>query len=151
MSAPKVVFFDLGSTLGEPKLSPSGALTGFEVFPFVPEILTRMSAPQTAGFGAKLGVISDTPGLTLENMKAILTAAGILGFFDPGLLLFSSVEGMDKKKKAFFTLAVTRAGIPANRCIFAGESDAERSVARLAGMPVAFHPLHAFHVLKNLD
>ena len=70
--------------------------------------------------------------------------------FDPALLLFSSVEGIDKTQKAFFTSAASRAGVVVGRCVFVGESDAERSVAKLAGMNTSFHPLHAFEVLKKL-
>ena len=151
MPGPKVLFFDLGDTLGVPRFSLAGALSGFDLFPLVPDLLAKMKAPAPVGFGARLGVISNTPSdITLASMSAILTASGVLGFFDPSLLLFSSVEGQDKTQKSFFTLAATRAGVPAARCVFVGESDAERIVAKSAGFATSFHPLHAFQVLKTL-
>jgi bacterial leucyl aminopeptidase len=147
----KVVFFDLGDTLGTPRLSAAGVLDGFDVFPFVPEVLTKMKATGPAGFAARLGVISNTPpAATVTSMASVLSASGILAFFEPGLLLYSSVEGIDKTKKAFFTLAATRAALATNRCVFVGESDAERTVAKSAGLLSAFHPLHAFKVLSTL-
>lgn len=139
------MFFDLGDTLGVPRFNAAGGLEGFDIFPFVAEVLGKMKLE------ARLGVISNTPaGATMASMSAVLAAAGILTYFDPVLLLFSSVEGMDKTKKALFTLAASRATVAEKRCIFVGESDAERSVAKSAGMKVAFHILHAFDVLKNL-
>ena len=145
MPGPKVVFFDLGDTLGVPRFNPAGELEGFDIFPFVAEVLGKMKLE------ARLGVIWNTPaGATMASMSALLAAAGILTYFDPVLLLFSSVEGMDKTKKAFFTLAASRATVAETRCIFAGESDAERSVAKSAGMKAAFHLLHAFDVLKKI-
>lgn len=145
MPEPKIVFFDLGDTLGVPRFHAAGTLEAFDPFPFVTDILAKMK------HDARLGVISNTPaGATKATMSALLAAAGILAAFDSSLLLFSSVEGMDKTQKAFFTLAATRAGASAARCVFVGESEAERSVAKSAGMKISFHPLHAFHVLKQL-
>jgi FMN phosphatase YigB (HAD superfamily) len=145
MPQTRIVFFDLGDTLGVPRLDAAGGIAGFDIFPFVAEVLAKMKLE------ARLGVISNTPnGVTKASMSAILAASGILTFFDPVLLLFSSVEGMDKRQKAFFTLAAHRAAVDEGRCIFVGESDAERSVASSAGMKVAFHPLQAFDVLKKL-
>jgi|SRR5665811_1761095 len=145
MPLPKVVFFDLGDTLVVPRLDAGGSLTALVPFPFVSEILARMKME------ARLGVISNTPaGATVVSISALLSGAGILVHFDPPLLLFSSVEGMDKTQKALFSLAAARAATPVQRCIFVGESDAERGVARSAGMNTAFHPLHAFEVLRKL-
>lgn len=145
MPGPTVVFFDLGDTLGMPRVDAGGALAAFAPFPFVAEILARMKLE------ARLGVISNTPaGATVASMSALLSAAGILVQFDPGLLMFSSVEGLDKTQKAFFAMAAARAAVPVGRCIFVGESDAERSVAKSAGMNTAFHPLHAFEALRKM-
>ena len=145
MPQPKIVFFDLGDTLVVPRMNAAGVLTALEPFPFVPEILSKIKVQ------ARLGVISNTPtGATVASMSALLSAAGILSRFDPSLLLFSSVEGMDKTQKAFFQLAATRAAVAPPRCVFAGESDAERNVAKSAGMNPAFHALHAFEVLKKI-
>ena len=51
-----VVFFDLGDTLGKPRVSSaSGRLEGFDVFPFVPELLEGLRQA-----GHRLGIISNT-------------------------------------------------------------------------------------------
>jgi FMN phosphatase YigB (HAD superfamily) len=68
---------------------------------------------------------------------------------DARLCLFSSVEGMDKSQPAFFSLAVTRAGVSADRCVFVGESADERDVAAMAGVRVSPHPLHALHLVES--
>lgn len=148
MPGPRVVFFDLGETLVEPRSSPTG-LTRFDPYPFVPEALAKMKA---APIGARLGAISDTPpGTTAAKMKSLLTAAGIFDLFDPALLLYSSVEGLDKSSQKIFLRAASFAGVPPGRCIFCGEDAEERRFAKQAGMKPSFHPLHAFHVLKQLD
>ncbi len=147
--AGKVVFFDLGDTLGVGTANTSGIITNFEPFPFVKDILKKLKASPPTGLGVRLGVISNTaPGNTAANMAAVLTAAGVFAFFDPALLLYSSVEGMDKTKKAFFALAAYRAVTPAKQCVFVGEDAAERNVASSAQFATAFHPLHVFQVFK---
>lgn len=149
MPGSRIVFLDLGETLGEPRFDPSSELTGFDPYPFVPEVLAKMKA---APIGARLGAISKTPpGITTAKMKSILSAAGIFGLFDPALLLYSSVEGVDKSTPEIFVRAASRAEVAPGRCIFCGENADEREVARLAGMKPSFHPLHVFHVLKQLD
>jgi len=145
MAETNVVFFDLGDTLGTARFNATGGLVAFDLFPLATEALAKMKLQ------ARLGVISNTPAeATLASMSALLAAARILTLFDPALLLFSSVEGMDKTQKALFKRAASRAAAAPKRCIFVGESDAERSVATSAGMKVAFHPLQAFDVLKKL-
>jgi FMN phosphatase YigB (HAD superfamily) len=145
MALSKVIFFDLGDTLVTPRLDAGGSIAALVPFPFVSEILAKMKTE------ARLGVISNTPaGATVASISALLSDAGILAHFDPALLIFSSVEGIDKTHKALFTQAAARAATPVQRCIFVGESDAERGVARSAGMNTAFHPLHAFEVLRKL-
>ncbi|AMY06916.1 HAD hydrolase [Luteitalea pratensis] len=146
-----VVFFDLGDTLGVGRVGAGGSITGFDPFPFATDILKRLKDPPPSGLGLRLGVISNTPtGTTAANMAAVLGAAGVLAFFDPALLLYSSVEGLDKTKKAFFTLAASRAATSPQRCVFVGEDASERTVASSAHFATAFHPLHLFHVLKTM-
>ena len=80
-------------------------------------------------------------------MRWLIAEAGLLDFFDPALLLFSSVEGIDKRQQQFFGLASQRAGVPAERCVYVSEDDAERRVAALAKLRTSYHPLHVFHVI----
>src|SRR5262249_10528527 len=93
-----VVFFDLGDTLVV-RQSDSNAPLALNVLPFVPEILKKLKHTQVDGAPLRLGVISNTGTETADTMHAVLKTAGLLGFFEPKLLLFSSVEHLDKTKK----------------------------------------------------
>ncbi|HWX33063.1 MAG TPA: hypothetical protein VNZ53_37250 [Steroidobacteraceae bacterium] len=89
-----------------------------------------------------------SPTLRIDPQNS--TTSVDANLFQPNLLLFSSVEGIDKTDKEMFRRACTRAALPAQRCIFVGESDAERKVAMSAQLRVSYHPLHAFFVLGQL-
>jgi FMN phosphatase YigB (HAD superfamily) len=146
-----IVFFDIGDTLAIPKLSTSGSVQQLVVLPFVPDVLTKLkSRIGSDGSPLQLGLISNTGTETLEEMRSLLGAAGLLDFFEPTLLLFSSIEGMDKTQKEFFQLASQRAGVPPSRCIYVGEDQAERTVAESAHFRVSYHPLHVFHVIDQM-
>src|SRR5262245_13066900 len=132
-----VAFLDIGNTLGVPQLN-GGALERIKLFPFVPEILTRLKAR------CRLGILSNTGDETLANMQRVLSDAGISPFFENALQLFSSVEGIDKTKVEFFERAVGRSGIAAARCIYVSEDADERAMAGRAGMQPSFHVLHVF-------
>jgi FMN phosphatase YigB (HAD superfamily) len=94
-----------------------------------------------------LGVISNTGSETLATMCSLMAKANLLDVFDPELLIFSSTEGIDKSQPQLFRLAAKRAGVPPERCVYVGESDAERKVAASAKLRTSYHPLHVFHVL----
>jgi hypothetical protein len=67
-------------------------------------------------------------------MKKLLALAGLFSRLEPALLLYSSVEGHTKSEKAFFfTLAASRAGVAASRCIFVGEDAKEPETAEKRG------------------
>src|SRR6516225_4771758 len=104
-----VVFFDLGDTLVIPRLSEDGSLLGLNVLPFVPDVLVKLKRTKTNDAVLRLGVISNTGTETLSKMRSVIAEAGLLDFFDPKLLLFSSVEGIDKRQQQFFELACQRA------------------------------------------
>lgn len=144
----KAIFFDIGSTLASPVLSADHTtLIGLNVYPFVPEILGALRQQ-----GVRLGLLSNTgPSDTLPSMSALLEGAGLLSFFERGLLLFSSVEGLDKSRVEFFTRAATRAVLPPTHCVFVGEDARERHVAAQAAFNVSFHPLHVFQILKEMS
>jgi hypothetical protein len=55
----------------------------------------------------------------------------LLDVFDPTLLLFSSVEGIDKRQKQLFVLATQRARVPPERCVYGSESEAELQISAL--------------------
>jgi FMN phosphatase YigB (HAD superfamily) len=137
------VFYDIGDTLASPVVT-GGQLTGLDVYPFVPEVLDRTSGPDVV-----LGLISNTGSETAQSMRTLLGDAELLPFFRDDLLLFSSVEGLDKRDPAFFELAAERAGLATARCLFVGESEAERTVAQTTGFLVSPHPLHALHLVRE--
>ena len=146
-----IVFFDIGDTLAVPELTAAGAVHKLLVFPFVADVLEKLHATNGPGGSAvRLGIISNTGGETIASMKTLLSGAGLLGFFDEGLLVFSSVEGVDKSTHEIFDRARARADVAANRCIYVGEDEGERKVASTAGFRVSFHPLHVFHVLGQV-
>jgi FMN phosphatase YigB (HAD superfamily) len=144
----KAIFFDIGNVLASPVLSADHTtLVGLSVYPFVPEVLDAVTKQQT-----RLGIISNTaPSNTTETMKAVLEHAGLLRFFDAKMLLFSSVEGIDKTRVELFQRAAARAGLSPRHCVFVGEDEKERDVARQALFNVSFHPLHVFQVLKEMS
>ncbi len=141
------VFFDIGDTLASPVVA-SGHLVGLDLYPFVPDVLTRLRSG-AVGTPVALGLISNTGQESAERLASLLADAGLADLVDAHLCLFSSVEGMDKSSPAFFALAVTRAGVPAARCVFVGEDARERNVAASAGLRVSPHPLHAVHLVEN--
>ena len=141
-----VVFFDIGDTLASAVLDGGGRLSRLEVYPFVPEVLARLRAGGQ-GLSVSLGLISNTGDETATRMSQVVAEAGLSALIDDALCLFSSVEGLDKSQPAFFMLARDRAGIPASRCLFVGESPKERAVAASVGFLVSPHPLHAVHLV----
>jgi phosphoglycolate phosphatase-like HAD superfamily hydrolase len=151
VSTPIAIFFDLGDTLVIPQVDAGGALVALQPLPFVTDVLARLRSSGTAAAPLRLGIMSHTPpAATAASMDALLATAGILSHFHPSLRLYSSVEGHRKTEKVFFTLAATRAGLAASRCIFVGEDEKERETAASAGFHVSFHPLHLFHVLTQV-
>jgi FMN phosphatase YigB (HAD superfamily) len=143
-----VVFFDLGDTLAIPRLSDDGSLQGLAVLPFVPDVLNKLKQTSIGGTPLRLGVISNTGTETLTKIRSVLAEAELLDVFDPALLLFSSVERIDKSQKQLFVLATQRADEPPERCVYVSESEAERQVAASANLRTSFHPLHVFHIIS---
>ena len=143
------VFFDIGDTLASPVVD-GGHLAGLTVYPLVPEVLARLRAARGPhGARVALGLASNTGTETAATLRGVLEAAGLAALVDDELCLFSSVEGLDKSQPAFFALAAQRAGLPAARCVYVGESEAERAVAAEAGLVVSPHPLHALHLVAD--
>jgi len=141
----QVVFFDLGGTLGSPRISfPEGRLERLAVYPFAFPVLQDLKDRSVP-----CGIISNTGNETEESMGAVLAQAGISHFFEPDLLVFSSVERVDKSSEAIFRIAAARAGNvdAADRCVYVGEDRAERQVAMRAGLSVCPHPLLVEEVL----
>jgi hypothetical protein len=101
------------------------------------------------GDAVVIGLVSNTGDLSAQAMASLLAECGLDAFVDPGLCLFSSVEGVDKSSPEIFTRACARAGLPAAGCVYVGEEAAERRVAESAGLRVSPHPLHALHLVQS--
>lgn len=148
MTKDLVVFFDIGDTLASTVVD-AGRIARLDVFPFVPEVLTRLRATGGDHTSVRLGLMSNTGDATADTMTTLLFDAGLLPLVDSDLFLFSSVEGVDKSQPAFFTRGRDRAGQPAAECVFVGEDERERLVAAGVGFHTSPHPLHALHVVET--
>ena len=71
----------------------------------------------------------------------------VVGAASTPMLLFSSVEGIDKHQKQFFERAVQRSGARPEQCIYVGEDEAERGTAEAVKLRTSYHPLHVFHLI----
>ena len=141
------VFFDIGDTLGTPRLShPELKLEGIDIYPYIPNILQRLKENSF-----KIGIISNTGNETENSMKIVLERAAVYNFFDPSLLVYSSVVGVNKPDPEIFRLAVAKAGHPTapQHCLFVGEDSKERKAARQVGWQVVPHPSLVWEVLNG--
>ncbi|MGL5942864.1 MAG: M20/M25/M40 family metallo-hydrolase [Waterburya sp.] len=142
-----VVFFDIGHTLGIPKISPPlYRLEELDIYPYIPNLLQQLKNNEL-----KMGIISNTGHETEDCMKRVLEEADIYGFFQPDLLIYSSVVGVSKPSPEIFRLAAKRAGYtdePKN-CLFVGEDSKERKVAHDLGWRVIPHPILVEDVLNG--
>ena len=136
-----LIFFDIGNTLGSPKVSSGGRLATLTVYTYVPDVLQQLH-----DYGKRLGVISNIGNDTAENVERVLSESGILTFIEPDLLIYGS-----KDSSEIFRRAETQAGLSATpeQCLFVGEDSRERSYAMEAGWRVVPHPLLVTDVLKG--
>ena len=135
------VFFDIGNTLGAPKLSPGGLLVALTVYTYVPDVLRQLQEE-----GKRLGVISNIGNDTAANVERILSESGILTFFESELLIYGP-----KDSPEIFRRAATQVGLSATpeQCLFVGEDSIERNYAMEAGWRVVPHPILVSDVLKG--
>jgi len=144
-SSARVVFFDIGDTLGSVSLSDDGSLL------FTPYQQTILVLQSLKALRIGLGLISNTPdGFSIS-------AIGEVGhYFDTtSLRIFSSEVGVSKPSPAIFQLALTRARsvmgsqLAAEQCVFVGEDPKERDSAHSVGMRVASSINEAIEFAKN--
>ncbi|MDJ0718907.1 MAG: M28 family peptidase [Prochloraceae cyanobacterium] len=142
-----IVFFDIGDTLGTPKISsPPSRLEGLDIYSYIPTILQQLKDN-----GLKIGIISNTGNETEDDMRRVLEEARVDGFFEPSLLIYSSAIGIKKPSPEIFRLAAERAGYanePKN-CLFVGEDSKERKAAHDLGWQVVPHPRLVGDVLNG--
>jgi bacterial leucyl aminopeptidase len=142
-----VVFFDIGDTLGTTKIShPDSRLERIDIYSYIPNILQQLQDN-----GLKIGIISNTGNETTDSMKRVLEQAGIYHFFEPDLLIYSSVVGVNKPAPEIFRLAIQIAGhaTAPQLSLFVGEDSKERKVARNVGLQVVPHPSLVWEVLNG--
>lgn len=126
-----VIFFDIGDTLATPTFSADGELLGFTVFP---EVLQALEALRERAL--RMGIISNRGDIQAKTVTRALEECGLLGFFDPALVIYEK-----KDSPAVFAGAAKSAGVPPGQCIFVGENSAERNLALHAGFSKAIpHP-----------
>jgi hypothetical protein len=138
----RVVFFDIGGTLGAPVLSARMTLERLDVYPYVPAVLEALGAS-----GVALGIVSHIGEVTPEAVTAVraaLARADLERFFRDDLLVFGKKDDV-----AIFHDAASTAGAAPDLCVFVGENAGERVVASRAGMRVAPHPLLARAVVDG--
>ena len=129
-----VIFFDFARPQREPDLS-----AGTVRFPYYPllRVLQMLARPQSEEL--KLGIIAETQeGETGKHIEGLLKKAGILGYFQPELLICTSVVGHRKDSLEIFKIAVVSAGLSAtpHHCLFVGDDINEQTCAMEAGMQV---------------
>lgn len=142
-----VVFFDIGRTLGIPKISPPPSrLEGLDTYPDIPNVLQQLKDNSL-----KIGIISNTGNETEDDMRRVLEEARIYSFFEPSLLIYSSVVGFRKPSPEIFRLAAERAGhaTEPENCLFVGEDSKERKAAHDLGWQVVPHPRLVWDVLNG--
>ena len=81
----------------------------------------------------------------------MLEKSGIYSFFDPNLLIYSSVVGVSKPSPKIFQLATEKASHPTEpqQCLFVGEDSKERKAAYDVGWQVCPHPRLILDVLNG--
>jgi bacterial leucyl aminopeptidase len=147
MSDPIVesIFFDIGDTLATANITNGGTKLVLTVLTGVLSVLTKLRAKSIP-----LGIISNTPAnFTQAMMDRSLADSGLLNFFSPELLIYSSVVGLKKDSVMIFCFAADQAGFPHDRhkCLFVGENVMERQFARSAGFQVFEKPQHVLNLI----
>lgn len=133
------VFFDIGDTLASVGLDASGrVIERMEVLDGVTDVLGGLRAR-----GFRLGVISDRGPVEEAEVLRALREAGLLDFFDPHIIVFGPKKSTDIFRRA--------ARLASRRCMFVGESEAERDFASQAGMRVAEDPRAAAEALGGVS
>lgn len=141
----KVIFFDLGGTLGDPQLSPAGRLLAFHPYAFTRRVLSEVRAT-----GHRLGIISNTGEEAPADVDAVLERAALLNLFDD-LRVYSSAAGASKPDPAIFRHALMRARLQSSpdAAVYVGEDAKERAAASAVGMRVAPHPTLALEAFSE--
>ena len=125
-----VIFFDLGETL---VTRVPGAVRAA----WVPG--AQVALAQLAARGVRLGLISNTTGLSRAQVLDRLPTDFQFNQFESGLVILSSETAppVEKPDPEIFRRAVQAAHAPAGACLFCGESLIETLAAQKAGLRAA--------------
>ena len=127
----KVVFFDIGNTLG------TRDNTGFHVFEGIKALLTGMRN----ALGLRLGVITNLPpGMTSAEIGEILRDAGLLQLLDSKGLITSVDAKAEKPANEIYRFAAKKMGVQPEQCLYVGEAPEEVEGALQAGMAAIQKP-----------
>jgi len=145
--APKgSIFFSIGETLGALVVDSSGLVARVDVYSYVPALLESLNKR-----GLALGAISKAPPYQALIADNVLERSGISQYFSRELLIHDSGLALRKEEpvETFEQAKAQAQHLGAEDCVFVGESRGERTLARLAGMKAAPHPLLAEAVLAG--
>lgn len=140
----RVVFFDIGATLGSIDLDLSGAPTSFNVYDHIPPVLEQLKSNQI-----RVGIISNTGKHPGSVVNAVLSQSAIWQHLDTDLLIYSFDVGHEKDSPEIFVHASQAAKTDVQQCLYVGEDSWERLHAANAGMRVAPHPLLVKDVING--
>jgi HAD superfamily hydrolase (TIGR01509 family) len=116
----KVAFFDIGDTLVD---------SNKKWIPGAKKLLDELRSRHI-----RLGLITNTGALTRADVLKLLPPSFNLQLFEPELVIMSSEVGFEKPDPKIFKLAIKRAGVKADRCLFCTEDAAHTAVAASLGM-----------------
>jgi len=119
----KVIFFDLGETLVTRRRA------------WVPGAQGALGELQRRR--VRLGIISNTGELTRRAVFETLPMDFDARTFEEGLIIFSSEVGVEKPDPRIFQLALQRASLSAEECLFCTENLLHTLAAQRAGMRAA--------------
>jgi FMN phosphatase YigB (HAD superfamily) len=120
------VFFDIGGTLGD--RDPSGRLV-----PFDDSVALLRAMRDTLGL--KVGVITNLPAsMSDDQLRQLLTDAGLLPFLDPRGVVTNHSAGVDKPDPHIYRFAAGQLSVPVEQCLFIGEDPDEVQAALDVGM-----------------
>jgi HAD superfamily hydrolase (TIGR01549 family) len=127
----RVVFFDVGDTLGAVK---AGAFTAY------PDTAELVRVVKTT-LGLRVGVISNVPAtMTTAELRGLLDAADILAALDPRGVITSRDAGAEKPDPRIYRYAAERMGTSVEQCLYVGEEPEQVAGAARAGMASLLKP-----------
>ena len=135
-SRPRVVFFDIGDTLGKPLFS-NGQLARIDIFPEAFEVVKELFEK-----GIRVGIISDPGGINTDLIVSLMQDSGILTFLDHDLWVWGP-----KNSASIFEQAASSARVSVGDCLFVGEDSSERGFANAAGFQSVPSPDRVFSLV----